>query len=56
MWPITKPFPLGLREGKKQKTGGRRERESKSLPCPQPFVHRPLRPVTGPREGKNEIH
>ena len=56
MWPITKPFPWRQREGKKQKTGGRRERESKSLPCLQPFVHRHLRPMTGPREGKKEIH
>ena len=39
------------REWSKKKTGGRRERERIALPCPQPFVHRHLKPVTGPREG-----
>ena len=33
------------------KTGGRREGTPISLPCLQPFVHRPLRPVTGVWEG-----
>lgn len=39
------------REGSKIKTGGRREGEPSTLPCPQPFVYRHLKPVTGPREG-----
>lgn len=39
------------REGSKIKTGGRREGEPSTLPCPQPFVYRHLKSVTGPREG-----
>ena len=55
---ITQIYSLNKKWGsaQNQKREGDGRGKRMSLPCLQPFVHRPLRPITGPREGKNEIH
>ena len=49
-WVAHTPFPK-WREGSKQKMWGRREGERMFLTCPEPFVHRHLRPVMWTSEG-----
>jgi hypothetical protein len=51
MWPTTKPFHYGLREGSKAKTGGRREGLLFSIPCLNPSLQRhPQRKREGVRD------
>ena len=55
MWPITKPFPLGLREDRGVKTGGRREGETNIPPVPPPLYRKDFRTKKGVREGYFEV-